>query len=453
MPETSSDKFLKFVDCSMKRFVDQKLRMKKFKIVIDVLESESSVASPLVEKWVRLAADNLVEELHLSFYQLVKKLQYVFNRPNCNLLQRIFGATTTLSSNNCLEDAPPKLKNQFTNLRKFIISGAHLDEQVMLYIIASCPYIQEFVLDRSQGIKVFEISGLDYLEKLEVDGLNFEKVDVDAPKLSKFIYNDNSWLQPRFCQFPSQLFKIVSSNLKELSFWHLRITDQILHDLIAIHPRIETLNLESCDKLKRLRISSHWLKALNIDACCCLTDVEIDAPNLRTFRYFGMLLSSFAHTSPVCIAELDINEGYYFSFFKWSKFLSNSVRFRKLILRMTVHIEVIDDGFEGEGILGETSVPGQWVLEDLDLHVESPYSSYTALSNNILWSCMSKTIRVWKSRKTETSFMRHIYRKLMRRDDYKCSFNNNVACWRHYLKDVVEIIRCDDNICFKLKWD
>lgn len=46
---------------------------------------------------------------------------------------------------------------------------------------------------------------------------------------------------------------------------------------------------------------------------------------LQIYELFNILecFSHILHTSPVCIAQLDIHGGYYFSFFKWSKFLSN----------------------------------------------------------------------------------------------------------------------------------
>ena len=62
-------------------------------------------------------------------------------------------------------------------------------------------------------------------------------------------------------------------------------TDQYLHFNISRFPHLETLEVSGCIMLERVKISAQRLRMLTFDACEKLLELEIDSPNLSSFKY------------------------------------------------------------------------------------------------------------------------------------------------------------------------
>lgn len=83
-------------------------------------------------------------------------------------------------------------------------------------------------------------------------------------------------------------------NLRLLSLCVVYISAEWLNNNLPGLALLEKLELKLCFELKTIKISNHHLKSLDLDRCSKLTEVEIDAPKLSTFIYYGTYRASIS---------------------------------------------------------------------------------------------------------------------------------------------------------------
>ncbi|KAE8126009.1 hypothetical protein FH972_020765 [Carpinus fangiana] len=125
----------------------------------------------------------------------------------------------------------------------------HVDEQILQTLIASCPVVEEITND-CYGLTSIHMSGL--------------------PKLIAFdlIY------KPAL-----ESFEMEAPNLKKLILRLPKLTYKWLHGILSKCPLIESLDLDTCNMLKRIKISSDHMKSLTIYHCKRLVEVDIVVPS------------------------------------------------------------------------------------------------------------------------------------------------------------------------------
>jgi hypothetical protein len=139
-----------------------------------------------------------------------------------------------------------------------------VDEQIVQTLIASSPVVEKITND-CYGLISIHMSGL--------------------PKLIAF---DLMIYEPTILES----FEMEAPNLKELRLNLPNLTDKRLHNILSKCPLIESLGLDTCNMLKRIKISSDHMKSLTIYHCKRLVEVDIIAPNLHKLSYtYGDVIS------------------------------------------------------------------------------------------------------------------------------------------------------------------
>ena len=271
MPDTSPDnqkraeKFMNNVDTSLSRFHEHNLKMQKFELHMTLVDFK---LASLVDKWIELAFEHDAQEIGFQV-RTEKNSWYTFPRT-------IFVAKST---NGCKLEQPCTWSAvKFYSLQKLVLGYLCVNEEIIQDIFRSCPFITDFGLIGCHGLKTLDISKLPKLCSVDVLPLEqtVEIVRVEAANLEFF----------RLCYSGKCLLDITAcQNLKILYLKDLWITDQCLQSNISRFSHLEFLRVVSCKMLERVKISLQSLRCLMIDSCQKLLEVEIDSPNLSSFKF------------------------------------------------------------------------------------------------------------------------------------------------------------------------
>lgn len=290
--EEKRDKFIRFVDETLLRFHEQGLRIRKFKLFFTIFES---AMVSLVDRWIGLATEGGVEELHL---RILSPGDALYSVP-----QTIF-ATKSIKALKLENFKLEPLLHQsirFRSLQKLSLVFVHVDSPMIASIISSCPLIEEIELIRCSGLHKVHISDLHNLKLVAI--VQHEGViesDIEAPSLQKFRFEEDN---RKIC--PCKFNLIACQNLKELTLKRALVSDHQFTDLISKFPLLEVLRVIHC-WLRRVEIPNQHLKRLEL-RCLELQEVEIDAPKLQSLHYVGKVIPMITSTSPSGQWEVDID--------------------------------------------------------------------------------------------------------------------------------------------------
>ncbi|KAF8031389.1 hypothetical protein BT93_D0554 [Corymbia citriodora subsp. variegata] len=139
--------------------------------------------------------------------------------------------------------------------------------------------------------KWIEISISKGVEELE---LNFIPARIDPFQISRDLIDVESLrvLKLTFCElnFPPNLTSLHL--LDTLILKKVEITAEMVETLILNCTLLETLELVRCDAIRQLKLSARnhkRFKVLKLGDCSDLSLIEIDAPTLRTFYFYGQV--------------------------------------------------------------------------------------------------------------------------------------------------------------------
>ncbi|KAK4849958.1 hypothetical protein QYF36_002426 [Acer negundo] len=200
-----------------------------------------------------------------------------------------------------------------------------------------------------------------------------QSVQIVVPSLEQFSLN---------CKDSILIDMVECPNLMMLELTGVLLTDHEFRVLISSFPLLEDLNVIYCLHLERITISSNLLKNLSIGHCLNLMAIDIDAPNLLSFRYYD---------NPVPISS--INE-----------FLTGSKQIEDVILTVSSKKK---NSFNFDECR-ETLLDGLFEV------------------------CYPRTLYVLRIK--DSSFIEWLYENLMN-VDASCCDSHDIKCWRHYLKD------------------
>ncbi|GLT62832.1 hypothetical protein SLA2020_354370 [Shorea laevis] len=124
------------------------------------------------------------------------------------------------------------------------------------------------------------------LESIEIEASNLESLLI---KLSE----------------PCQINLLPCENLNKLELYSATVTDKWLHGVLSKHPLIESLNLNRCDMLKRIKISSDRMKSLTFFRCSELVEINVVTPNLHRLEYCGYVISFSSNISTLSEVKLE----------------------------------------------------------------------------------------------------------------------------------------------------
>ncbi|KAK2639344.1 hypothetical protein Ddye_027139 [Dipteronia dyeriana] len=112
-------------------------------------------------------------------------------------------------------------------------------------------------------------------------------------------------------------------------------TDHEFLVFISRFPLLEDLTVRYCLSLEWITISSNLLKNLSIDSCYNLMAIDIDAPNLLSFRYYDNPIPVFSMNVP-CPWKVEFRTGEVDPDTRWylkiKEFLAGSNQVEDVIL-------------------------------------------------------------------------------------------------------------------------
>ncbi|KAL3508737.1 hypothetical protein ACH5RR_028138 [Cinchona calisaya] len=133
----------------------------------------------------------------------------------------------------------------------------------------------------SDGLSL-EIVGCPKLKNVRTSrcSIKFSKIEIQAPKLEQLSHHGTGRL--------SVVNVAACKSLKVLILHRITITPKWLKGIFSTLP-LEVFELSDCEGLKNVRISSNHLKQLSLTRCVNLVLAEVDAPNLSSFSYAGVI--------------------------------------------------------------------------------------------------------------------------------------------------------------------
>ncbi|XP_075665122.1 F-box/LRR-repeat protein At5g02910-like [Castanea sativa] len=419
MPDMSPDnqerveKFMNNVDTSLSRFHEHNLKMQKFELHMTLVDFK---LASLVDKWIELAFEHDAQEI--GFQVLTEKNSwYTFPRT-------IFVAKST---NGCKLEQPCTWSAvKFYSLQKLVLGYICVNEEIIQDIIRCCPFITDFSIIGCHGLKNLEISKLPKLCKVEVVPLEqqVENIKVEAANLQHFSF---TYSRQRQCS----LDITACQNLKELYLTDLSITDQNLHFNISRFPHLETLEVSGCIMLERVKISAQRLRMLTFEACQKLLELEIDSPNLSSFKFLSLenVFPTIVPKNAPCPFELTIvldNLIDTLWFLKLREFLVMSNQ-RKVLKLIVICDEVT---FNLEDLRGITLPPSfELELMMLDVRMSALSIDYGSLIDGLLWSCRPKQLSLPTGLKSRKKCIKVLCEDILDKENRDCS-----CCWRHHFK-------------------
>ncbi|KAL1293303.1 hypothetical protein AAHE18_19G063500 [Arachis hypogaea] len=295
------------------RFSDQGLAIKEFKLKLSLTCYDLQLIYPDVDQWLKLASECDVQTLKLCLPTLKEDDPCL-----CYILHP--GVIEARSLNKLVLKGRIRFDKEFLNPSvKFsslcVLSLSYVlfdDEGAIEHVISHCPLIEQITLKwcyvynpsrtKFSFMKSLGIHGLQKLKGVDIQGV--EEVYIDAPNIEKIYYGAVS-------DEPSKISFDSCRNLRALTLMNMKIefiiTNEWFLHLFSKFPFLESLELIECFMFDIINISSGQLKALVLSNCSTMVKLEIDTPNLSSFRYYfaGDDLPSISFRQ--CSSQLQVN--------------------------------------------------------------------------------------------------------------------------------------------------
>ncbi|XP_074284613.1 F-box/LRR-repeat protein At4g14103-like [Silene latifolia] len=429
------ERFMNFIESTMRRYSEKNLSIRKFKLKYPSIDPE---ITGRIYRWVGIALQNQVEELSLSVIPDIWKdytLPVILFYAKSLMSMKLFGVRLPY-----IEDA------KLVSLQSLNLSRVDVDQQMLSYIIMSCP-LKILKLDRCSGLPNISIPCCSRLESLHVAETVpiGGTISVDTSSLQRCTYIG--------CYFPWPVILTPSSkkNLRELRIYKTFIENDIFDKLVSELPSIVNIAFFSCSMQKCIRIASQTLKHLSIHDCDYLFRVTMEAPKLDTFCYNGgWRLSSVinSHNSYNAYFYLTVNNLDTRAFYSIKQLLGKSKCCKVLSITVTdkigmPEIELDKDQlryFSGRPPSDAIDVQELKLCVSCDNSIPSE-SSCRALIDGLLWCCRPDILSVSVTLPFENSVIKTFLEVLQKKVKY----------WKHPLKRMeIESTDCSSLL---LSWD
>ncbi|KAL1169375.1 hypothetical protein V6Z11_A05G142400, partial [Gossypium hirsutum] len=251
-----------YVDETLHRHVEvNDGRIQKFVLHITYCKSELTTH---VDQWIDLAIRNNIKELDLA---VTLDLHKGYSLPQCVLAARTI-----------------------TALR------LRVNEQMIENMIRACPLLEDFRLIYATGLKVFKVSNLAKLKRIDLHTCSeLKEVNLQAPNLETFCYV--------VLKYRSYKIDLSTCNaLKSLTLEDATLKDESFQNHLSCFLALEKLVLSKCNFLKNITISSYKVKILILRECKQLEEADIISPNLLSFEYKGEKMP-FTSLNPSSLKE------------------------------------------------------------------------------------------------------------------------------------------------------
>ncbi|XP_074281371.1 uncharacterized protein LOC141606220 [Silene latifolia] len=432
--------FLGFIDRTMQRYDTRKYRIRKLHLELPRADEKIEL---LVDKWLRIAVQNQVEEL------LIRNFPFCSRETPFYRLPEILFRAKSLKDLHCSSVVLPYYETmELISLEYLTLLLDTVDTDLLQRIISFCPLVELDITVSYLG----EIS-LPWERKVnkgaEVFGTEITQSKFKASPLRKFAYSEFN----RVIKWPLNMNVVALKNLRELQISSATITDDIVSKLAYGLVALESLVLDSCSMLKCIMISSISLKELRIKEGLDLVKVTVDAPNLIKFLYCCEVETSLSLIRVLdhCNAQFSLLVGWLFSIttdwlVKLKKILEEKNFFQSLAMELCNYLQTeVEEQQLRNVVTGPSYKLGKLELRDTRA-LDGIESSLVAL-DALFWICHPDVLSI------TTCFQKLSAESIL--NILKCK----VQCWKHPLKSI-EVEDIDGSSChpretefrFRLSW-
>lgn len=228
-----------------------------------------------VYNWINILVDCNIKELNLGVRPRIlhSKVPYaIFNVKSIQVL-KLSGFHIELPSNSTIIFS--------SSLRELYLDHVIFDEEFM-QALSSCCNLEVFAVEYLNGLSSFQTC-LPKLKKVKVASCYsaLQLVDIRAANIQELDIYSYSY---------KNVLNVVivtdcCTDLKSLCLSGVAMTQKWFDEIFTSLKNLEKLDLNSCDRLKTVKISSILLKQLRLYKCDNVIDVELNTPNLIKFVY------------------------------------------------------------------------------------------------------------------------------------------------------------------------
>ncbi|EYU30196.1 hypothetical protein MIMGU_mgv1a024944mg, partial [Erythranthe guttata] len=264
--------FLSTVDKTLQRYSDQRICLEKFQLSMSLYCSRSDLKSVwFLKKWIRALTNMGVKEFRLSIYSKDSR-----RRTRCVKLPSVVFEAESLQDLHVegfmLDRTTIKKTILSKHLKKLHLKKVNIDDRIFEKIITSCPLIETLSLESCQRLRNIKVNNhLLRLKKFSFSSSANEQCSIEIHPASletiKIEFADVSF--PKGAEFHSlnslYMDRVILSSFDDFSSCKF--------------PSLSNLAILYCDGLDEYIEESHLF---------------IDAPNINTFGYHGLLIPSFS---------------------------------------------------------------------------------------------------------------------------------------------------------------
>ncbi|XP_058211471.1 uncharacterized protein LOC131323638 [Rhododendron vialii] len=324
-----------------------------------------------VDGWVKFAIANDVKELDL---RIKRVLEHCFERYRLDDCVFVCRSLTALYLDYCgirLDCVTVDLPS----LKRLTLSEVEITNNSFCRLIGGCPSVEYLCVEFCKGLQV--IKGLaPNLKSLKLNLTDVYLVSLGPLRLESvelsgdFTYSD-----------PLMFDKL--GTLKEMKLKNLNITDEQLQRLLDQSPMLETLIIEGCTGLERIRVRQK-IKRFSMSRCRGIVEAGVLSANLESLEYSGDVTISFCCRDNLRSAEvrisLDPMELSAAWFFRLKKLLRVFAKSKVLTLACPSDQLVIFPG-----ALCERLLPPLHDLKHLKLEIRTLSTSCPAIVDGLIW--------------------------------------------------------------------
>ncbi|XP_074281376.1 uncharacterized protein LOC141606223 [Silene latifolia] len=260
----------------MQRYDTHKYRIRKLDLELPMADKK---IEPLVDKWIKIAVQNQVENLFIeTLPPYSRKSPHTSESSNYRLPEILFRAKS-LKFLYCSDAVLPYYETmELISLEDLTLILENVDIDMLQRIITFCPLVQFTTISDLGKISLPWPRNVN--ESGEFINSEVMQSQFKASPLRRLVYRGVH----RVAKWPFNMNVVALKNLRELdTIYNAIITDDIVSELASGLVALESLVLDSCSMLKCIMISSISLKELRIIEVFNLMKVTIDAPNLIEF--------------------------------------------------------------------------------------------------------------------------------------------------------------------------
>ncbi|KAI7734679.1 hypothetical protein M8C21_009097, partial [Ambrosia artemisiifolia] len=376
----SRESFFKYVEYTISRFCHHNIPAQKLRLIKFLGEpADLDIVDRCLKRLLRNGVKKLVIYLHNFSDDQVSGSDSDSDSPSASDMPRYRLPNTLLSvsvltsltvfgcelPSSLMLDAP-----SFKSLIKLKLDNVYLNDEVITYLVASCPLLRVFKIRGCHGFKRFSVHGHQHLREVDISfDTPVERIDIEAPNLSELTIADE--------EFSGQPQMNLASCEKLTSVYYEGSplpNSNGVNDFLSNFPFIENLVFYTTYSRDNLNLSSHSLRTLVLSADFDFDEIELSTPNLGLFiypcsdRHSGLGISHLPHLN-ACMRCYPYDSISILWFHKLRLFLDKENGFKALNLYICTDQQLIV--LEK---IQEIELP-PYELEHIELHFEHEESS------------------------------------------------------------------------------